>query len=284
MDRVLHSPTPLTSSNRPALLRAMTSVVKAACAEIMRVYQGTSVVGHKPDHSPLTEADLAAHDALVVGLGRLMPNWPVVSEEGRLPPYAERQRWPAYWLADPLDGTQEFLAESGEFTVNLALIEHGRPTLGVVGVPARGQFFVGDVKQRMAQRIGAGGTRLLRARAHSGRSPIVVASRRHGDDHFDAALKAIEQHYGSVSLRRAGSALKLCALAEGEADLYPRLAPTSEWDTAAGQAILEAAGGAVLQLSGTALAYSKPSVLNPPFVAMADPKVDWVRFFGATPR
>ena len=258
----------------------MTAVVRAASAEIMRVYENASVVRRRANQSPLTEADLAAHDALVVGLGRLMPNWPVVSEEGRLPPYGERQRWPAYWLADPLDGTKEFIDRNEEFTVNLALVENGRPTHGVVGVPARGQFYVGDVKQRVAQRIGAGGTRLLRARAHSGRTPIVVASRRHGDDRLAAALEAVEAHHGPITVRHVGSSLKLCALAEGDVDLYPRLAPTSEWDTAAGQAVLEAAGGGVLQLSGEPLVYSKPSVLNPAFVAVADLTVNWLQFFG----
>jgi 3'(2'), 5'-bisphosphate nucleotidase len=182
-------------------------------------------------------------------------------------------------LIDPLDGTKEFLARNGEFTVNLAFIEHGRSTLGAVGVPARGQVFVGDVYNRVARRIDAGGSRVLCARAYAGTCPTIVASRRHGGERLEAVLSTLERDHGRLELRQVGSALKLCLLAEGKADVYPRLAPTSEWDTAVAQAVLEAAGGAVLQLGGAPLAYNKPHILNPEFVAVADPRVDWLRVF-----
>jgi 3'(2'), 5'-bisphosphate nucleotidase len=204
---------------------------------------------------------------------------PVVSEEGGLVDAAERAQWEAYWLVDPLDGTKEFLARNGEFTVNLALVENGRPTLGVVGVPATEQLFVGDVKRQLAQRVDAAGRHDLRARAYRGGSPVIVASRRHGGDELERVIKAMEDTLGPLELRNVGSALKLCILAAGQADLYPRLAPTSEWDTAAAHAVLDAAGGAVLQLGGAPLAYNKPDILNPKFVAVGDPRIDWLRWF-----
>jgi len=184
-------------------------------------------------------------------------------------------------LIDPLDSTKEFLARNGEYTVNVALIEGRRPTLGVVGVPALDQVFTGDTAQEFARRDGPDGARRLRTRAYSGSHPVVVASRRHRGAALEAALGRLQKEHGELEVRSIGSALKLCLLAEGVADLYPRLSPTSEWDTAAAQAVLEAAGGRVLQLGGAPLAYNKPDVLNPEFVAVADPSVPWLRCFSS---
>jgi 3'(2'), 5'-bisphosphate nucleotidase len=258
----------------------MLVIVRAAGAEVMRVYEAAAVEARvKADQSPVTEADLASHQVIVRGLERLTPRLPIVSEEGGVEAFAERSCSAAHWLVDPLDGTKEFLAHNGEFTVNLALVEDGRPTLGVVGVPARGQAFIGDVRRRLARRLDRRGSQDLRARVYAGAVPVIVASRRHGNAQLEGVLEAIERTHGAVDVRSVGSALKLCLLAEGEADLYPRLAPTCEWDTAAAQAVLEAAGGAVLQLDGTALVYSKPDVRNPVFVAVADPGAGWLRYF-----
>jgi len=268
-------------AERAALLDAMVVLVRAAGVAVMDVYQRPVTVQLKEDQSPLTEADLASHALLVDGLSRMPVVLPVISEEGGLPDFAERSQWPAYWLIDPLDGTKEFIARNGEFTVNLALVESGRPTLGVVGAPAREQVFVGDVERGIAQRIDAAGTHDLRARAYHGGKPTVVASRRHGGEQLEAALKTLEREHGGVELLNVGSALKLCLLAEGAADVYPRLAPTSEWDTAAADAVLGAAGGRTLQLCGAPLAYNKRDILNPEFVAVADPTVDWLRVFNA---
>jgi 3'(2'), 5'-bisphosphate nucleotidase len=268
-----------SGADRGRLLEEMVTLVRAAHVEIMRVYARPIESQLKADQSPLTEADLASHRVLSAGLEGLTPRLPIVSEEGGLADAVERATWPAYWLIDPLDGTKEFLAKNGEFTVNLALIEGTRPTLGVVGVPARDQLFVGDVASGLARRRDATGDHPLRARRYSGSRPTVVASRRHGGEHLEGALKRIEQHEGAPDLRNVGSALKLCLLAEGEADLYPRLAPTSEWDTAAAQAVLEAAGGAVLQLGGAPLTYNKDNILNPEFVAVADQQANWLRYF-----
>ena len=268
-----------SAAARERLLESLVGLVREAHGEIMRIYARPVEAALKADQSPLTEADLASHRVLTAGLARLLPPLPVVSEEGGLPTASERASWPAYWLIDPLDGTKEFLAKNGEFTVNVALIEGSRPTLGVVGVPARDQVFVGDVAHGIARRLDSSGVRDLRARRYQGAPATVVASRRHGGAQLEGALRALELEHGPIELRNVGSALKLCLLAEGEADVYPRLAPTSEWDTAAAQAILESAGGAVLQLSGNALVYSKLEILNPEFVAVADPSVNWLRFF-----
>jgi 3'(2'), 5'-bisphosphate nucleotidase len=273
-DAALHS-----AAARAQLLEAVVAVVRAANAEIMRVYAGVVDVALKADRSPLTEADLASHRSIAAGLCAVSPLLPLISEEGGLPDTGERAAWPAYWLIDPLDGTKEFLARNGEFTVNVALVESGRPTLGVVGVPARDTVFVGDVRTGVARRIAAGGVHDLRARRYAGTRPAIVASRRHGGEQLERALAILEREQGPVELRNVGSALKLCLLAEGEADVYPRLAPTSEWDTAAAQAVLEASGGAVLQLNGEPLQYNKADILNPSFVAVADPTVDWLRWF-----
>jgi 3'(2'), 5'-bisphosphate nucleotidase len=264
---------------RAGLLESLTTLVREAHAEIMRVYARPFAAELKADQSPLTEADLASHRVLTAALARLTPQLPVVSEEGGLPTASERAAWPAYWLIDPLDGTKEFLAKNGEFTVNVALVEGTRPTLGVVGVPARDQIYLGDVTTGLAQRQDASGVVSLKARPYGGANPTVVASRRHGGEALEGALKKLEAGEGAPELRNIGSALKLCLVAEGEADLYPRLAPTSEWDTAAAQAVLEAAGGAVLQLSGVPVTYNKADILNPEFVAIADTRVDWLRYF-----
>ena len=266
-------------TDRSRLLHDVVALVRAAHVEIMRVYAKPAAWEAKADLSPLTEADLASHRVLTTGLARLVPSLPVVSEEGALPDVGARASWPAYWLIDPLDGTKEFLARNEEFTVNVALVEQSRATLGIVGVPARDQVFVGDVERGVAQRLDAAGVHDLRARHYTGERPTVVASRRHGAKKLAKAMRNLEEAEGPAEFRSVGSALKLCILAEGKADLYPRLAPTSEWDTAAAQAVLEAAGGAVVQLNGDPVTYSKPDILNPSFVAVADPAVDWLRFF-----
>ena len=269
----------MSASNRAHLLDEIVSLVRAAHVEIMRVYARPVELRLKEDQSPLTEADLASHRVLTQGLARLTPHLPVVSEEGGLPDALMRASWQTYWLVDPLDGTKEFLARNGEFTVNVALVEHNRPTLGAVGVPARDQVFVGDVAHGIARRLDSSGVRDLRARRYQGAPATVVASRRHGGAQLEGALKALELEHGPIELRNVGSALKLCILAEGEADLYPRLAPTSEWDTAAAHAVLDASGGAVLQLGGAPVAYNKPDILNPKFVAVADPHAGWLSWF-----
>lgn len=269
--------------NNRVFMRQLLSNVVALCQQagqaILEIYQddGDFEVQAKADDSPLTRADLAAHQILDRGLQQLLPGVPVLSEEGGIPDYSVRRSWSRYWLVDPLDGTKEFIRRNGEFTVNVALIESGQPILGVVYVPVSGVAYTG-LKGVGASKIESGKSQAVEARRFDSgeRALTVVASRRHGNDRADALLKNLEQSMGRVETRNMGSSLKLCLIAEGAADFYPRLAPTCEWDTAAAQAVVEAAGGAVLDDQLQPLIYNrKDSLLNPDFFVVGDPGVDW---------
>jgi len=246
------------------MLETIAAIAREAGSAIMEVYAGEDfAVETKADDSPLTRADRASHAVIVEGLQGAFPDIPILSEEGREIPFAERCRWRRFWLVDPLDGTKEFIKRNGEFTVNIALIENGAPRLGVVYVPATGTLYAGRVgegawRQRAGERPGPIAPRMPAAAA----GLAVVMSRSHPSAELDAYLRRIDV----AEAVPVGSSLKLCAVAEGRADLYPRLGPTMEWDTAAGQAVVEAAGGQVLTASGTPLRYNKENLLNPWFV------------------
>jgi 3'(2'), 5'-bisphosphate nucleotidase len=230
----------------------------------------------KGDDSPLTRADLASHAVLQGGLSALEPNLPVLSEESAPADIAQRRQWQRYWLIDPLDGTKEFLARTGEFTINIALIDHHRPVLGVLYLPLERVAYVG-IPGMLAHCYSDAGdgtwsvselaTRPLRA-AHA---MVLLASRRHSGSHLQACLKWLDEHWGPVTRCNMGSALKFCQMAQGRGDFYPRFSPCCEWDTAAGQAVLEAAGGCVLGLDGEPLRYNcRDSLYSPTFYAIAD--------------
>ena len=255
----------------------MVEIAEAAGDEILRIYRTDFDVIAKGDSSPLTLADLNAHRVIVQALTELAQDVPIVSEESSLPAFAERRRWKRYWLVDPLDGTREFVSKNGEFTVNIALIEGTRPVLGVVGVPAQRVVYTGDVKAGRAERRVGGTTETLRVRPMRGTQSIaVVASRSHGGERLETYLETLRARFSTVERTPVGSSLKLCILAEGKADLYPRLGPTSEWDIAAAQAVLEAAGGRVATFDLQPLRYNtKESMLNPEFVAVGDTTFDW---------
>ncbi len=251
-------------------------ITEAAGAAIMEVYRSDFDVRPKSDASPVTQADLAAHEIIRSGLEQLSPRLPILSEESSPPPYEERRRWRRYWLVDPLDGTKEFISRNGEFTVNIALIEAGRARLGVVGAPVLGQMFAGNAAERRAEKHQGGEVTPLAGRPMNGRDTLtLVASRSHGNERLQSYLEALDEAFAQVERRSMGSSLKLCLLAEGKADLYPRLGPTSEWDIAAADAVLAAAGGAVRQPNGTPLAYNKHDLLNPDFIAVADAAFPW---------
>ncbi len=268
------------------VIAALLDIVRAAGEEILAVYRGSDfAVRSKADDSPLTEADLRAHRVIADGLKALHPVLPILSEESTPPPFAERQGWTRYWLVDPLDGTKEFIERNGEFTVNIALIEHGAPVLGLVGVPAQGVVFVGDCRggKTDAYRLDADGRTTLRTKPMRGDAIRVVASRRHGGERLAAYLETLGGRF-RVSKVSVGSSLKLCILAEGGADLYPRLGPTSEWDIAAAHAVLRAAGGDLMRCDGGAMRYNaKESLLNPHFLAIADPAFPWRQLLPPTP-
>lgn len=251
---------------------ALCSLVRRAGMAILSVYGREFAVEAKADDSPLTAADRAAHQILVEGLKTLSP-LPVLSEEGRLIPFEARRRWTRYWLLDPLDGTKEFVKRNGEFTVNIALVEQGRPVLGVVYAPALDRLYYaasGDGAYR--QDAGDEPVRLRVRPRRVGEPWQVVASR----SHMGEAVARFVDCLGAHRLVSMGSSLKLCLIAEGRAHLYPRLGPTSEWDTAAAQCVVEAAGGQVVDPSGQPLRYNtKGSVLNPFFIACTDVSEEW---------
>jgi 3'(2'), 5'-bisphosphate nucleotidase len=263
----------MTDTAEPAaLLPAVLALVEEAGAAIMAVYATAHDVQYKADDSPITRADRAAHDILSQGLERLTPAIPVLSEESEAShAHAVRSQWRRLWLVDPLDGTREFIGRNGEFTVNVALIVDHRPVLGVVGAPALGVTYYAAAGHGAFRRRGAGPAEPIAVRPAA--SPLViVGSRSHRGDSLDAILSRIGPH----ELRPMGSALKFCLVAEGSADFYPRLGPTSEWDTAAAQAVLEIAGGAVTRLDGTTLDYNaRDTILNPEFLAYGDRRRRW---------
>jgi len=244
---------------------------------ILEVYATDFDVQHKSDLSPLTEADMASNDVIDRGLRALTPDIPILSEESGLPEFAERSQWEKYWLVDPLDGTKEFINRNGEFTVNIALIENHAPLLGVVGVPALGDLYTGNVADGEAFKFSGSEVTRLAVRPMNGDHPLtVVASRSHGGERLEQYLEALKLEFGEVARTPVGSSLKLCILAEGAADLYPRLGPTSEWDIGAAQAVLTAAGGAVWTFAEAPLGYNqKDSMLNPEFLAVGDATFPW---------
>lgn len=262
-----------------SLLPRILQLSRAAGDAIMAVYNTADFnVDMKADNSPLTQADLAAHAILEPGLLALIEGVPVLSEEGELPAWNTRKQWNRYWIIDPLDGTKEFIKRNGEFTVNIALIENGEPVLGVVWVPALSIGYSG-LKGGGAMKYENGNSRPIHTRkmiVGNGCTVGIVASRSHGADAVDAFLAKASSKLGEVQLKNMGSSLKLCLVAEGEADIYPRLALTSEWDTAAAQAVVEAAGGHVLTDKLDVMRYNtKEDILNPFFFVIGDPAFEW---------
>jgi 3'(2'), 5'-bisphosphate nucleotidase len=255
--------------NLHAIAESLLPTVARAGTAIMHVYDGGITVQRKLDDSPLTLADLESQRIITEGLKRQWPDIPVLSEESAQAPWAERREWRELWVVDPLDGTREFIKRNGEFTINIALIVEHEPVLGLVAAPAQGLLFWG------AAGVGAfslhQGAAPSRIRVAPPTVPIrVVGSRSHLSPQTAAYLARLGPHV----MTGVGSSLKFCLIAEGKADLYPRLGPTSEWDTAAGQALLEAAGGHVTRMDGHRLRYNcRESLINGDFLAFSHPSV-----------
>jgi 3'(2'), 5'-bisphosphate nucleotidase len=244
-------------------------IVARAGAAIMQVYDAGFTVQRKEDNSPLTLADLESQRVIIEGLRQITPDIPILSEESAQAPWGERQTWRELWVVDPLDGTREFVKRNGEFTVNIALVVEHEPVLGVVAAPAQGLTFWG------AAGIGAfshhRGAAQIPLQVSAPQQPLRVVGSR---SHASAATAAYLEGLGPHVLTGIGSSLKFCLIAEGKADLYPRFGPTSEWDTAAGQALLEAAGGHVTRLDGHRLRYNcRDSVINGDFLAFSHASV-----------
>jgi 3'(2'), 5'-bisphosphate nucleotidase len=254
----------------PELIQGVIELVHQAGDAILPFWRADVAVTAKADDSPVTAADLAAHHVLVDGLKALDPSIAVLSEEDANIAQHVRAGWTRWWLVDPLDGTKEFISGSEEFTVNVALIEHGRVVFGVVSMPTRGRCYYGGAGIG-AWRADGEQIKPIRVRTvvPAGESLTVVASRRHSSPEQEALLAGLSEHLGELTLTSVGSSLKFCLLAEGAADCYPRLAPTSQWDTAAAQGVLEGAGGVVLQLDGQPFTYpARESLLNASFLAL----------------
>ncbi|MCV6615391.1 MAG: 3'(2'),5'-bisphosphate nucleotidase CysQ [Cellvibrionaceae bacterium] len=268
-----------------ACRQQLLTIARTAGDAIMEVYRHCDgiKVDSKADDSPLTQADLAAHHIIVEGLAQLSPQLPVLSEEGQLPDFSERSQWQRYWLIDPLDGTKEFINRNDEFTVNIALIEAGRPRLGLVYAPALALAFWGNTLgdsdiacQYRGDICSANAQPIAAAPQALGQTLAVVGSRRHGAEALEALVAKLQQQFGEIEFKAMGSSLKLCLVASGEAQLYPRLAPTCEWDTAAAQAVVEAAGGQVLGPDFKPLSYNhKADILNPHFYVIGDNSLGW---------
>ncbi len=272
--------------SRKRLLSVVITAAKAAGDAIIEVYGSDFAIEHKDDRSPLTLADKRSHE-VISGLHSNL-SCPILSEEGRDIPYNERREWSTFWLVDPLDGTKEFIKRNGEFTVNIALVHGGCPVLGVIYVPVQGSmyfaaegtgswkcadvsFIAGSVpeEKRDAEALFSSIlSRSVKLPTDQGERPFtIVGSRSHQSGGFGEFMARIESGHGNVEIISSGSSLKFCLVAEGRADLYPRLGPTMEWDTAAGQAIVEQAGGRVVDVdTKRSLVYNKSSLLNPFFV------------------
>lgn len=272
---MLSTPAWLNSELRQSLV----DIARRAGREILDVYGSDFATETKADNSPLTQADLRAHRLIVAQLAALSPRLPILSEEAASIPYAERRSWAEYWLVDPLDGTREFVSRNGEFTVNIALVRAHRPVLGVIHIPVSDTTYSGAPGQGAFREANDRGPARIGVRATAAVPLRVLGSRSHGNPELARRLDALGPH----SLRGVGSSIKLCLVADGNADLYPRLGPTSEWDIAAGQAIVEAAGGQVVAAAdGQPLRYNTSSgLLNPDFLAYGDPGC-YARWMAAT--
>lgn len=254
------------------LLEPTVKVAYQAGERILTVYNEGFHVEQKADNTPLTEADMAAHRAIVEGLSTLTPDIPVLSEESEHISFAERQSWKVYWLVDPLDGTREFIKRNEEFTVNIALVRGHEAVLGVIYAPVLGKIYYAAKGKGAFKRVALNKAKAIHVQAKCREKLIVAGSRSHHSTEF----KKFMSHFPNHEQVNMGSALKSCLVAEGKIDIYPRLGPTSEWDTAAAQCIVEEAGGMLTDTHMQRLQYNtKSELLNPHFFVFGDESVDW---------
>lgn len=261
----------------PELIPGLLELCREAGERICDHYHapGADEFQAKGDDSPLTRADLDSHACLKTGLEALTPALPILSEESEASEVEGRRGWSEFWMVDPLDGTKEFLARTGEFTINIALIREHQAVLGLLYVPLERRAYVGIPGQWARCYQGPGWEwEALRVRPlQAGTAMTVLASRRHRGPRITTCLEWLQRHWGEIERDNSGSALKFCQLAAGRGDFYPRFSPCCEWDTAAGQALLEAAGGALLGLDGLPLRYNcRDTLLSPDFLAISDVK------------
>jgi 3'(2'), 5'-bisphosphate nucleotidase len=253
----------------------LADIAREAGRAILEVYGTNFKVSHKKDESPLTLADTRSHKIIADSLRARYPDIPVLSEEGKEVPFKIRRNWDRFWLVDPLDGTKEFVKRNGEFTVNIAMVEDKTPVVGIIHIPVTGRLFMADVREGLCWEVSNSGRKRLKVAQILAESPLrVVRSRSHPAPGLNELLSL----FPSYRIINRGSAVKFCAVAAGEADFYPRFGPTWEWDTAAGQAIVTAAGGVMLNLSGKPFVYNKENLLNGPFIVCSS--IEWLRKSG----
>ncbi len=267
------------------LQKTLQIAIKAG-EQILSIYENNRAenqcaVEIKADGSPLTLADRRAHAVIESELQKFAPQIPLLSEESSQSAFDQRLHWQQFWLVDPLDGTKEFVNRNGEFTVNIALIENGTPVLGVVHTPVKNTSHFAACGVGAFKKEGLDKSRLIATKKFVADDATMVASRSHSGIEVARFRDNLEQASGHVTTTRMGSSLKICLVAEGVADIYPRLGPTSEWDTAAAQCILEVAGGQITDLDGRRLEYNKTNILNPCFLASGDPEIDWTQYLGS---
>ena len=245
------------------LIHSVIKIARQAGAAIMDVYASDFEIYLKDDRSPLTNADMRANTIITEGLEKLIPDVPILSEEGDNIPFNERSKWESYWLVDPLDGTKEFIKKNDEFTVNIALIENGKPIFGVVYAPALDVLYWGEVGEGAYKKSGDSAEVKINILDELNSPVLVAGSRSHPSERMNAFMGQFKES----QVRPMGSSLKVCLVADGSVHLYPRLGPTMEWDIAAGHAILMGAGGRVETVDGATLRYGKPDFKNPHFIA-----------------
>ncbi len=268
--------------NLETLTEAVHALALEAGAKIMAVYETADFsIEHKADDSPLTAADIASHQHILAALTALTPDYPVLSEESVKIPFEERQTWSTYWLVDPLDGTREFIKQNGEFSVLIALIHQHEPVLGVVHAPVIDTTWYASLGNGAFKQSGE---TVVALNARELAKPVtVVGSRSHAGDSLKRFLRKVSTELGETELVSMGSILKACLVADGQADVYPRLGPTSEWDTAAAHIIVQEAGGDITQTDGSPLRYNtKDSLLNPPFLVCGKNPPDWASYIPTT--
>ncbi len=258
------------------LVNPVCEIAKQAGAEIMKIYAEGFEVEQKKDHSPLTTADLASHTLIIEKLEKLTPEIPILSEESASISFAERSSWKNYWLIDPLDGTREFIKRNGEFTVNIALITEHSSSLGVVYIPVQDICYSASRKQGAYKQEQNQMAQKLQVRSSTPTNkPTICGSRSHAG----VSLQALQEKIGEFDLISMGSSIKMCLVAEGVADIYPRFGPTSEWDTAAAHCVVNEAGGVIVDTTLKTLQYNtKDSLLNPSFLAVGDLNNQWREF------
>lgn len=254
------------------LLDPVIQIAYQAGKEIMEVYDAGFSVENKSDHTPVTEADIAANKVIEAGLKAITPHLPILTEETKPTPYSERKTWPRYWLIDPLDGTREFIKRNGEFTVNIALIDGDVSVMGVVYAPVIGVLYYAAKGQGAFKQESTSEPKEIHVRENCSGKTVVACGRSHPTAEMETFIANLGEH----EVIRVGSALKSCMVAEGKADLYARLGPTSEWDTAAAQCVVEEAGGAITDTSMQRLRYNtKEDLLNPHFFVSGDQSIKW---------